>query len=98
MGPDRPQEGAVEMGYFSNGTEGFAYQETYCYRCAHWKDVGDGRGEGCPVMDLHLLYNGDQLDDKGEPKEPLSVVLSMLIPEIDDGAVNDQCAMFVEAK
>lgn len=55
------------MGYFSNGTEGLAWQEKWCHNCVNFKDRGDGRGEGCPVFDLHYLYNYDQLERAKPP-------------------------------
>jgi hypothetical protein len=72
------------MAYFSNSTEGQMYQERYCYRCVHYRDKGDGRGDGCPVWDAHMQYNGDR-DKEG--------VLDLLIPQSDGG--NDQCEMFL---
>lgn len=77
------------MGYFSNGTEGMAYLEMYCERCVHWKDVGDGRGVGCPVWDLHLQSN---YKDCNDPKSALHV----LIPRSADRLSNEQCVMFHE--
>lgn len=46
------------MGYFSNGSEGRDFQETFCRYCVNNGDeVSD---EGCTVWDLHTLYNSDQ--------------------------------------
>jgi len=81
------------MGYFSNGTEGEIYRDDYCQRCLHWQDLDDGRGEGCPVWNLHLIFNRDQLNSEGEPEGPIHWILSTLIPE--KRGHNDQCAMFV---
>ena len=66
------------MGYFSNGTEGDMYRDQYCFSCTHWKEDDSLRGEGCPVMDLHFLYNHDQLKPGGES---IKAMLSMLIPQ-----------------
>ena len=75
------------MGYFSNGTEGMAYQERYCLKCRHWRDLRDGRGEGCPVWDAHLIFNRDEGSEG---------VLDLLIPRKGPGGVfNDECAMFL---
>jgi hypothetical protein len=72
------------MGYFSNGSEGDFYQAQYCRRCVH-----DRENAFCPVWDLHMLYNYDQL------KKPATrSALAMFIPEQDGG--NGQCSMFVE--
>lgn len=71
------------MGYFSNGTEGMAYQAAYCERCYH------DREQKCAVWLVHLLYNGDQ--DK-------QAVLDDLIPQNETGCWNQQCAMFVDGE
>ena len=49
------------MAYFSNGTEGLMYQEKYCERCKYWvRDIDKiGSDLGCPVWQLHELYNGE---------------------------------------
>lgn len=78
------------MGFFSNGTEGDMYQSQFCARCINWKDVGDGRGAGCPVWDLHMLYNYDQ-----HKKASTEAALAMFIPR-DAAGWNRQCAMFHE--
>lgn len=75
------------MGYFSNGSEGIDYIDAYCERCVHWKDVGDGRGVGCPVWDLHLLSNYKECSNNGS-------YLHVLIPRSKDGLYNEQCTMF----
>lgn len=79
------------MGYFANGSEGECYQDRWCVRCVHWKDEGDGRGEGCPVYDLHILYNYDQLK-----KDSTRRALEMFIPTAEGGIGNGQCRMFWE--
>ena len=74
------------MAYFSNGTEGEIYQEQYCYRCQNWNDE-----KGCPIMDLHLLWNYDAID---EPAKEMA--LDTFIPRSKDGIGNEQCLMFKE--
>lgn len=69
------------MGYFSNGTEGRAYQEKYCNHCVH--DVK----EDCRVWLAHLMQNGNKEE---------SVVLDALIPRTDDKCGNEKCTMFIE--
>ena len=77
------------MGYFSNGTEGMAYQEAYCERCVHWpKDPADG---GCAVWLAHLMRNYDDCNDKRS-------VLHVLIPRSEDGLRNEQCKLFHERR
>ena len=68
----QPGEGLL-MGYFSNGTEGELYREAWCYGCRNWRDEGDGRGPGCPVMDAHFLYAYGARDDAKS-------ILDLLIP------------------
>ena len=78
------------MAYFSNGTEGDMYEAEYCKRCWHFRDRADGRGEGCPVMDVHIANNYDQFGSK-----ELEWILSTLIPKRSDG-FGDTCSMFIE--
>jgi hypothetical protein len=73
------------MAYFANGTEGDMFQEANCAFCVHWKDDGDGRGEGCPVNDVHLLFSYELCNKKADPGK---VILDTLItPEMT-------CTMF----
>lgn len=71
------------MGYFSNGTEGMAYEEEWCARCVHQ--------DGCEVWLVHILFNYDECNN---PKS----ILHRLIPLSDDGLGNKQCRMFFEKK
>ncbi len=73
------------MGYFSNGTEGRMYEAEVCDKCIHYphEDVG------CPVMELHMLYNYEQHDNKD-----IANCLDTLIPRSKDGLSNEQCLMF----
>ena len=76
------------MGYFANGTEGEYYREKYCERCVNWHDkASTPETPGCPIMDLHFLYNYDDCD------KPESYLHS-LIP-LKDGH-NEECSMFLE--
>jgi hypothetical protein len=77
------------MGYFSNGTEGEMYWETWCTRCEH------DRNEDCPIWAIHLQYNYKAYD-KSEAEPVVKDILSQLIPRSKDGLGNEQCAMFVE--
>jgi hypothetical protein len=74
------------MGYFANGTEGELYQAHWCARCVH-----EDADRGCPVWDLHLLYNYDQ-----NKKKSTADALALLIPLRTDGLGNDRCRMFWE--
>lgn len=89
------------MAYFSNGTEGMAYQAKYCDRCAN--NDGDG---GCPIWDLHLLWNSAQVDSINAIYEGASLddntasgakhmALSTFIPEDGGNGWPGQCRMFI---
>lgn len=91
------------MAYFSNGTEGYSWQEVNCDKCALWKSRGDEDpdNKGCPINDVQMLYNYDQL---AGGQEKLRSAMRILIPEdqvLIDGKpayrVAKQCSMF-EAK
>ena len=70
------------MGYFSNGTEGWDYEERYCERCVHHSDTG------CPVWMLHLMWSSDSCRD-----EEKANALRMFIP-IEEKIYNGECTMF----
>lgn len=69
------------MGYFSNGTEGMAYQSRYCERCVH--DVK----QDCPIWLAHLIHNYDECNNPDS-------ILHLLIPKTPDGLSNEQCKLF----
>lgn len=75
------------MGYFSNGTEGDIYRDTYCKRCLHYLDTPPG--QDCAVWGAHLLYNRDFVNNPANP-------LNILIPLSADGLDNEQCLMFIQ--
>ncbi len=77
------------MGYFSNGTEGEMYMEHYCYRCMNWRDNGTGT-EGCPIIDLHLLWNYDAVGKDADKTK--ATALSQFIPITK--TENGECTMF----
>ncbi len=74
------------MGYFSNGTEGSAYEEHYCRNCIHF---GPEDGPGCPVWFAHLLFAYEECNSESNAK----TMLDLLIPRNADGN-NEECAMF----
>ncbi len=80
------------MGYFPNGTSGADYEAEFCVRCVHY-DAEPG-GPGCPVMNLHTLYNYDQFKATSDGKT-IAAILDALIPRPECGLHNDRCAMFV---
>jgi hypothetical protein len=81
------------MGYFSNGSEGDAYQATYCRHCLHNDAAIDASGntvEDCPVWALHML----RLHNYGQfKKKATEDALAMFIPRAADGS-NAMCTMF----
>jgi len=78
------------MAYFPNGISHECYIESLCYRCVHWLDTDDGRGPGCPIMDLHFLWNYEAL------KKPAKLcVLELFIPmDPDDPTQPADCHLF----
>lgn len=66
------------MGYFSNATEGDAYEARWCDRCQH------GGGD-CQIWVDHLIHCGD-------PEHQAR--LDLLIPQRPDGLGNEQCTGF----
>jgi len=75
------------MAYFANGSEGDAYETAYCARCRYQLDKDPDKGECCPVLMLHLLWNYDQ---DAEPDKKLA--LELFIPQ--HGTIPTQCTMF----
>lgn len=80
------------MAYFPNGTSGMIYVDQWCSRCTNWKDLDDGRGCGCPIQDLHLAHNYDQVKN-----EDIKMILETFIPTKEDG-FPDKCLMFTQAE
>jgi len=82
------------MTYFPNGTAHACYVERYCDRCANFRDQGDGRGYGCPITDLHFLWNYEALRDTAKRE-----ALDFFIPREDDEfghkTLDGPCAMFL---
>lgn len=79
------------MGYFSNGSEGSAYEEKYCENCIHWVAEIEGEHKSCPVWDSHMLFSYGQ---EGDSKE----ILSILIPRSKNQIYNEKCTMFIQVK
>lgn len=73
------------MAYFSNGSEGMAYEAKWCDRCAHQ--------QGCHVWLAQMLYNYKQCDDTSEGKRTKEM-LDLFIPRTEDGLDNKGCTMF----
>lgn len=78
------------MAYFSNGSEGWHYQERYCFRCVYWSYADPvsariGSSVGCPIWLLHELHVGNK---DWQP------VLDKLIPM--DGIFAGECDTFID--
>lgn len=41
---------------FSNGTEGMAWMENWCFRCTHDTQEKIDRGDGCPLVMVALMH------------------------------------------
>lgn len=82
-GPGIQEEG-ITMAYFSNGTEGEAFEETHCYQCKHYDTE-----KTCPVMEIHLNWNYEQLDDPVKKS-----AMEQFIP-IDKDGYAGKCRMFI---
>lgn len=72
------------MGYFSNGTDGMIYEDTFCSRCIH----NNKSEKGCAVWDAHSIYNYDECNKADS-------ILHILIPRDENGR-NQECKMFIE--
>lgn len=79
------------MGYFPNGTAGAAFVEAQCVGCMNYQNKQDGRGPGCAVWDVHLLFCSDQCGDDPKSKA-IANILDVLIPRSKDG-LDNTCAM-----
>jgi len=78
------------MAYFSNATEILLYEETYCWKCKNFRDLKDGRGNRCPIWDLHLTYSYELANSKSKAKK----MLDFLIPY--KNCEPKQCSMFLK--
>lgn len=74
------------MGYFSNGSEGMDFEETWCRQCVH-----DSDKVPCPIMGLHRDWNYEQIVD-GKCQGDKAKALSAFIPR--HGAFNLSCVMW----
>ena len=78
------------MAYFPNGTAGECYMSRFCFHCKNYRDKKDGRGFGCAVWGLHILYNRETEKEKE--------MLDILIPMSKDGLWQEECSMFLKKK
>lgn len=81
------------MTYFPNGESGMMFMEHFCSRCKNMRDKNDGRGEGCPIIDLHILWNYDAIGvDADKVKHE---ALEHFIPTAEEYGAYDECKMFL---
>jgi len=73
------------MAYFSNGSEGMAYEDAYCDKCIHCPGI---TGKNCAVWEIHMLRNTEGANDDES-------ILHDLIPR--KGTTNGKCRMFMKA-
>lgn len=76
------------MGYFSNGSEGDAYEAAVCSKCVH-QNGPDGES-GCAVMLAHMLHNYKECN---KPDSILHLLIPRGHPD-NEGYWNGKCAMF----
>ena len=81
------------MAYFSNGTEGMQWRGSNCDICYH---DHNGEAPGCPVEEIHLLYNYDQ-NRKSARGKAIKIILETLIPTQDTayGPFAGKCKLLV---
>ncbi len=77
------------MGYFPNASSHEYYLAEFCLKCVNYRDNGSG-SEGCPILDLHFLWNYDAVGKNGDKTK--EAALNHFIP-IED-VQNGQCSMF----
>lgn len=77
------------MGYFSNGSEGLDFRETYCEHCVNLPERDD---RDCPVYSAHLAFCYELCNEK---KHPGKIILDMLIERED---CSNRCMMFVDKR
>jgi hypothetical protein len=86
------------MGFFANGTEGQIFQELYCEKCINYRKREGESTEGCPIWDLHLLFNYKQFGSK-ECKEMLEFLIKLEKVDTEHGEIKtNSCTMFMENK
>lgn len=76
------------MAYFSNGTEGLCYKEKYCFKCVNWTTREGENADGCPIWDLHLMYNSELCNNPDS-------FLDKLIPRTENRIFNERCKMYL---
>lgn len=76
----------------SNGTEGDQFQANWCDRCTRDHDihgVGDGVGQGCPILMEALT---------GAPKGPPEWQRRFVGDSREESEVETRCSAFIECK
>jgi len=81
------------MAYFSNGSEGNAFESAFCSQCVHGQD----EDKHCPVLFLHELWNYEQHGDT-EIAKAKKGALSLLISWEHPTKEAPDCKMFIKAE
>jgi hypothetical protein len=84
------------MAYFPNGTSHQCYLETLCTRCRNFRDLQDGRGPGCPILDLHFQWNYEAVNDQTK-RQALNHFIPIEEDEFGHKTINADCLMFLPA-
>lgn len=79
------------MGYFPNSCANEFYTSKYCDKCKNWRFDEDTDTFGCPIMDLHMIWNYDAVGKDADKSK--KTALSMFIPIV--GIENAECQMFL---
>lgn len=77
------------MAKFSNGTEGMMYNEQFCEQCINWEIDPETDTPGCPIWDVHLLFDY-------EDNSLHNSLLDFLIPQSEFNIKQELC--FSECK
>lgn len=68
------------------------YVDQFCEHCRNFRDMNDGRGPGCPIMDLHTLWNYDAIGADADKVK--NDALEHFIPSDKEG-FPEECAMYL---
>ena len=77
------------MANFKSGLELDQFTQSECAGCAHWRDLYDGTGEGCPIIDVHTAF-----------RKTKSVVAQRIMDMLisPDSVAPAQCLMWIKER
>lgn len=77
---------------FSNGTEGYAWTETWCDTCVHDREGRAGTGSGCPLLCVAILGRTPVEWTENEPRYQLgnTYTCSEYVEDDDDDGDDPQ--------